>query len=132
MRYMLDTNICVYLIRKKPISVIHRLQALKISDVCVSSVTLAELEYGVAKSRQPEQNRWAFTEFLAPLDIMVFDDSAAREYGILRFDLERSGKTVGAMDMLIAAHALSMDMTLVTNDASEFRQIEALPMENWV
>lgn len=131
MRYMLDTNICIYLIKRKPAAVLRRLESLKISDVCLSSVTLAELEYGVAKSQRREQNRWALTEFLAPLDVLPFDEAAAREYGALRHDLEKAGKPVGSMDMLIAAHALAADTVLVTNDADEFRHVRSLPVENW-
>ena len=132
MRYMPDTNICIYLIKKKPPQVIHRLQSLRISDVCLSSITLAELEYGVEKSERPEQNRWALTEFLAPMDILPFDDAAARKYGTLRRYLEKTGKLIGAMDMLIGAHALSLGAVLVTNNADEFCRIENLSIENWV
>ena len=132
MRYMLDTNVCIYIIKKKPPQVIHRLKSLQISDVCLSSITFAELEYGVEKSQRPEQNRWALTEFLAPLDILPFDDAAARRYGALRHHLEKVGKPIGAMDMLIGAHALSLGIALVTNNVDEFRRIENLSIENWV
>ena len=132
MRYMLDTNICIYLIKKKPAGVIQRLQSLRISDVSLSSVTLAELEYGVEKSQRPDQNRWALTEFLSPLDILSFDAAAAQRYGAIRSRLEKSGKVIGSMDLLIAAHALSLGAVLVTNNASEFRRVEELTVENWV
>lgn len=132
MRYMLDTNTCIYIIKKKPPQVIHRLKSLQISNVCLSSITLAELEYGVEKSQRPEQNRWALTEFLAPMDILPFDDAAARKYGALRRHSEKTGKLIGAMDMLIGAHALSLGITLVTNNVAEFRRIENLSIENWV
>lgn len=132
MRYMLDTNICIYLIKKKPLQVVHRLQSMQISDVCLSSIALAELEYGVEKSGRPDQNRWALTEFLSPIDILPFDDAAAGQYGILRSHLERTGKSIGAMDMLIGAHALSLGAILVTNNADEFRRIKNLSIENWV
>ena len=132
MRYMLDTNVCIYIIKKKPPQVIHRLKSLQISDVCLSSITFAELEYGVEKSQRPEQNRWALTEFLAPLDILPFDDAAARRYGALRHHSEKIGKPIGAMDMLIGAHALSLGIALVTNNVDEFRRIENLSIENWV
>lgn len=131
MKYMLDTNICIYLIKKKPSQVIHKLLSLRISDVCVSSITLAELLYGVEKSQRQDQNRWALTEFLAPLDVLPFDDAAARHYGILRHRLERGGRPIGAMGMLIAAHALSSATMLVTNNAAEFRQVDGLRIENW-
>ena len=132
MRYMLDTNICIYLIKKKPAGVIRRLQSLRISDVSLSSITLAELEYGVGKSQRPDQNRWALTEFLSPLDILSFDAAAAQRYGAIRSRLEKSGKVIGSMDLLIAAHALSLGAVLVTNNASEFRRVEELTVENWV
>ncbi len=132
MRYMLDTNICIYLIKKKPAGVVRRLQSLQISDVSLSSITLGELEYGVEKSQRPEQNRWALMEFLSPLDILSFDDDAAQRYGKLRSRLERSGNLIGPMDLLIAAHALSLGAVLVTNNASEFRRVEELTVENWV
>ena len=132
MRYMLDTNICIYLIKKKPAGVIRRLQSLRISDVSLSSITLAELEYGVEKSQRPDQNRWALTEFLSPLDILSFDAAAAQRYGAIRSRLEKSGKVIGSMDLLIAAHALSLGAVLVTNNASEFRRVEELTVENWV
>jgi len=132
MRYMLDTNICIYLIKKKPSQVINRLKSLRISDVCLSSITLAELEYGVEKSARAEQNRWALTGFLAPIDILPFDDTTTRKYGTLRLHLEKTGKPIGAMDMLIGAHALSVGAVLVTNNTDEFHRIENLLIENWV
>jgi len=132
MRVLLDTNICIYLIKKKPAGVVRRLQSLQISDVSLSSITLGELEYGVEKSQRPEQNRWALMEFLSPLDILSFDDDAAQRYGKLRSRLERSGNLIGPMDLLIAAHALSLGAVLVTNNASEFRRVEELTVENWV
>ena len=131
MKYMLDTNICIYLIKRKPPQVIDRLLSLRISNVCLSSITLAELEYGVEKSQRVGQNQLALIEFLAPLDILPFDDSAARKYGALRHHLEKTGKPMGAMDMLIASHALSLGITLVTNNAREFRHAQGLTVENW-
>lgn len=132
MKRLLDTNICIYLIKKKPPQVIRRLTSLSVADVSLSSITFAELEYGVENSRRPEQNRWALMEFLAALDILPFDDAAARSYGVLRARLEKIGRPLGAMDMLIAAHAISAGAVLVTNNAREFQQVEGLSMENWV
>lgn len=131
MRYLLDTNICIYLIKKKPASVIERLLSLDVSDVGISSVTLAELEYGISKSNRREQNRDALAGLLAPLEIAAFDDRAAQRYGNLRADLERRGLTIGAMDMLIAAHALSLSAILVSNNTREFERIPSLKLENW-
>jgi tRNA(fMet)-specific endonuclease VapC len=130
--YMLDTNICIYIIKKKPEQVIERLAHTRISDVGVSSITLSELEYGAAKSTRPEQNKLALLQFLAPLEILAYDDMAAQEYGRVRAYLEKRGTPIGSMDMLIAAHALSLNCTLVTNNESEFRRVPALKMENWI
>ncbi|MFP4475673.1 MAG: type II toxin-antitoxin system VapC family toxin [Desulfatibacillaceae bacterium] len=132
MRYMLDTNICIYLIKKKPTSVVERLRALPISQVSISSITLAELEYGVAKSSRPEQNRDALTGFLAPMETEVFGNEAAACYGALRSGLEKIVKPIGAMDILIAAHALSLSTVLVTNNNRESGQVPGLVVEDWV
>ncbi len=132
MRHMLDTNICIYLIKRKPLQVIDRLRALAIADVVISSVTLAELEYGVAKSARPEQNNEALNAFLAPLDILAFDDQAACRYGEIRAFLEKKGQLIGAMDMMIAAHAASLSMTLVTNYMRDFKRVPGLFCENWL
>lgn len=129
--YMLDTNICIYIIKKKPDQVIERLRHTRVPDVGVSSITLSELEYGAAKSARPEQNKLAMVEFLAPLEILPYDDMAAQEYGKVRVYLEKQGAPIGSMDMLIAAHALSLNCILVTNNESEFRRIPALKIENW-
>jgi len=129
--FMLDTNICIYIIKKKPDQVIERLRHTRVPDVGVSSITLSELEYGAAKSARPEQNKLAIVEFLAPLEILPYDDMAAQEYGKVRVYLEKQGTPIGSMDMLIAAHALSLNCILVTNNESEFRRIPALKIENW-
>lgn len=130
-RYMLDTNICIYVIRRRPERVIRRLQRKQVSDVGISSITLSELEYGVAKSVKPEQNKLALTEFLAPIEILPYDDRAAHRHGTLRACLERHGTPIGPLDLLIAAHALSLESVLVTNNESEFRRIPGLNVENW-
>ena len=129
--YLLDTNTCIYIIKKRPEQVIKRLRNTRISEVGVSSITLSELEYGAAKSSRPEQNKLAIVEFLAPLEILSFDDMAAQEYGKVRAYLERQGTPIGSMDMLIAAHALSLNCVLVTNNEREFRLIPTLKIENW-
>jgi tRNA(fMet)-specific endonuclease VapC len=130
-KYLLDTNICIYLIRRKPEIVLKRIQGLQVSDLGISSITLSELEYGVAKSRKQEQNKLALTEFLTPIEIMPFDDMAAKHYGELRAYLERRGTPIGSLDTLIAAHALSLQSTLVTNNESEFSRVPGLKIENW-
>ena len=131
MRFMLDTNICIYLIKKKPIKVLSKLRRYAISDVCISSITLAELEYGVEKSSQPERNRDALNSFVAPLEIVPFDEVAASCYGGIRSELEKKGRTIGSMDLLIAAHAKALSFTLVSNNIREFRRIPKLILENW-
>ena len=130
--FMLDTNICIYIIKKKPQQVLRRLKKARVSDIGVSSITLSELEYGRAKSSRPDQNRIALAEFLAPLEIVSYDDMAAQEYGKIRASLERHGTPIGPMDMLIAAHALSLNCTLVTNNEREFSSVASLKIENWV
>ena len=132
MKYILDTNICSYIIKKKPLSVLHRLSKIKINDAGISSITLSELEYGVEKSSNPDRNRVALIEFASLLEIYDYDASAAREYGIIRADLEKRGKIIGAMDMLIAAQAKSLNLILVTNNEKEFNRIPGLKIENWV
>jgi len=131
-RYLLDTNICIYIIKKRPTEVLERLVSLDPEEVGVSSITVAELEYGVAKSSRPRQNREALLNFLAPLQILAFDDQAAQHYGKIRAYLERKGQTIGAMDLLIAAHARSLSLTLVTNNEKEFSRVPGLTVENWV
>jgi tRNA(fMet)-specific endonuclease VapC len=132
MRFILDTNICIYIIRQKPVKILERLTSLSFADIGISSVTLAELEYGVVKSSKPQQNRLALNGFLAPIEIAPFDASAAAHYGELRCFLEKRGKVIGAMDLLIAAHASSLSVTLVTNNIREFKRIPDLQVENWV
>jgi tRNA(fMet)-specific endonuclease VapC len=131
MECMLDTNICIYLIKKKPQGVLKKLLEYKMSEVCISSITVAELDYGVEKSSLPEQNRDALNEFLAPFEIMPFDDRAAEAYGRIRAYLERKGTPIGSMDMLIAAHAQSLGVPLVTNNVKEFKRVPHLQVHNW-
>lgn len=132
MRYLLDTNICIYLIKKKPLQVLERLRTLAIAEVGISAITLAELEFGVAKSSRSEQNTEALQAFVAPLEILPFDDRAACRYGTIRAYLESQGQPIGSLDMLIAAHASSLSLTLVTNNLREFQKVPGLSVENWV
>ena len=131
MKYLFDTNICIYTINKKPQKLINKIIGIPVSDIGISSITLSELEYGVAKSMKQEQNRVALTEFLLPLQIYFFDDFAAREYGKIRYILEKKGEPIGAIDMFIAAHALSLNVILVTNNVREFKRVPELRIENW-
>lgn len=132
MKYMLDTNICIYAIKNKPESVIRRLKQNEPYEICISSVTYAELMHGVEKSQFPEKNRLALLLFLAPFEIMDFGSSAAECYGRIRSFLERKGTPIGPMDMLIAAHAMAEQLTVVTNNVREFERIEGLKLENWI
>jgi tRNA(fMet)-specific endonuclease VapC len=127
---MLDTNICIYIIKKKPVKVLETLKRLDIGDVCISAITLAELEYGVEKSQQRERNKIALTSFLAPLEILPFSASDAVTYGEIRAALEKRGQVIGAYDLLIAAHALSKNLILVTNNTREFSRITGLSLQN--
>jgi len=132
MKYLLDTNICIALIRQKPAMLIQRLTFLQPGDAGISSITLAELFHGVEKSARPEQNMSALEQFLLPLDLADFDLDAALAYGRIRMDLERTGQLIGSMDMLIAAHAVSVDAILVTNNVQEFRRVKGLLVEDWI
>lgn len=132
MRYMLDTNTCIYIIKRKPSAVLDRFRRTKISQIGISSITLSELSYGVSKSSKPEQNQIALAQFIAPLEIMSYSHESAQYYGDLRAYLEKQGTPIGSLDMLIAAHALSIDCILVTNNEKEFNRIPKLKIENWV
>ena len=132
MRYMLDTNICIYVIKHKPEKVLRKLQTIHPEDVCISSVTYAELVCGVEKSAAVEKNRLALSMFLANMEILGFDVEAADCYGKIRADLEKKGRPIGPLDMMIAAHAQSLGYTVVTNNVKEFSRVSALRIENWV
>ncbi len=131
MKYMLDTNICIYAIKRKPLQVFLHLQAHDPSEICISSVTYAELMYGVEKSLAIEKNRVALALLLANIEIKNFDAHAAAEYGKIRADLERSGTPIGALDMMIAGHAKALGCTVVTNNSREFQRVKGLELENW-
>ncbi len=132
MKYMLDTNTCIYIIKRKPVKVIDRFRQLQISQVSLSSITLSELEYGVIKSSKPEQNHLALAQFLAPMEMLPYGDEAAQHYGKLRVYLEKQGTLIGSLDMLIAAHALSTGCILITNNVKEFDRVPNLKINNWV
>ena len=131
MEYLLDTNICIYIIKRKPALVFERLREIAIDSIAISSISVAELEYGVRKSLQPEKNQPALNDFLAPLTILDFGYPATIEYGIIRNALEIKGTPIGPLDLLIAAHAKSLDLILVTNNEREFSRIDGLRVENW-
>ncbi len=132
MNYLLDTNICIYLIKRKPPEVLQRFRQLQPGSVFISSVTTSELYYGAQKSQRVQTNLEALNNFLLPFRIVDYDESASFLYGELRADLEKRGQPIGPLDMMIAAHALSLDMPLVTNNTKEFERVKGLKLENWV
>lgn len=129
---MLDTNICIYIIKNKPQTVKERFKQFEIGELCISSITVSELMYGVYKSQHTEKNLQAITAFLMPFDIVDYDYDASLVYGKIRADLEKRGQVIGGMDMQIAAHALALDIILVTNNTKEFERVKGLKLENWV
>ncbi len=130
--YLLDTNICIYIIKKKPVDVLKTLKTKSKKDIYVSSITIAELEYGVAKSHFPEKNKIALIEFLSIFNILPFDDTDAVEFGMIKTDLEKKGKIIGPMDLLIAGQAKSKKLILVTDNLKEFVRVDGLMFEIWV
>jgi len=128
---MLDTHICIYIIREKPVKVLKKLRSFSISDIAISAITQSELEYGVVKSRRRNGNQEALTRFLSPLEIVPYDDKAAVICGQIRSHLEKKGPAIGTMDLLIGAHARSIPVTLVTSHHRKFKRIPGLRVENW-
>lgn len=131
MNYLLDTNICIYIINKKPAAALKKVQSRQPGQIAISTITMAELEYGVARSRYPDRNRIALLEFLFPFTILDFDQKASMEYGRIRTSLESRGRPVGPMDLLLAAQAKAHNLILVTNNEKEFARIDGLRIENW-
>lgn len=132
MIYLLDTNICIYVINHKPQQVFERFKQYQLGQLAISSITASELAFGIEKSGS-ERNKQALNKFLSPLDILPYDEQAIWHYAkLLRQDLQSTGKTIGSLDMLIAAHALALDVVLVTNNIKEFERIDRLKLENWV
>ena len=131
MTYMLDTNICIYAIKNKPEGVLEKLRENIDLGICISAITLAELEHGMAKSMYPEKNAMALLKVLSLINVRDFDDRAAIEYGKICAHLQKRGTPIGTMDMLIAAHAISEDLILVTNNLREFQRVPGLRLENW-
>ena len=130
MRYMLDTNICIYAIKNQPAQVLTQLRAREVEGIGISSISVAELYFGVSKSGSA-RNLAALQQFLEPLEIADFDLNAAQVYGTLRYALERLGTPIGPPDMQIAAHALALEATLVTNNVREFERVPDLKLINW-
>ncbi len=131
MKYMLDTNICIYAIKNKPVSVIDNIKSHYNEGLCISTITLAELRLGVEKSVSKARNEESLLKFLSIFRIVHFDDFAALEYGKLCAKLQKKGTPIGPFDTLIAAHAKALSLTLVTNNIREFGRVEGLVLENW-
>jgi tRNA(fMet)-specific endonuclease VapC len=130
--YLLDTNICIYIINRKPGSVIKKFEKLNPDEINISVITVAEMEYGVSKSKQRDQNRIALRTFLSPFEIITFNVRDAEIFGIIKNDLKNRGEPMGPYDMQIASQALARDLILVTNNTSEFSRVKKLKFENWV
>ena len=130
--YMLDTDICIYIIKRKPESVLKRLEMLQPGQLAMSAITFAELMNGAKKSQHVEGNIAKLNELAELLEIRAFDQKAAVTYGDVRSTLEKKGNIIGSNDLLIAAHALSLNLILVTNNEKEFKRVDGLRIENWV
>ena len=131
MTYMLDTNICIYIMKNKSDKILNIFKDKLEHGICISTITLAELEYGMAHSSYPRKNEEALIRFLAPVDILEFDADAASTYGQVRNNLQSQGSPIGPLDMLIASHAQSEDLILVTDNVKEFIKVPELKIENW-
>ena len=132
MKVMLDTNTCIAIIRRNSPRVLKRFNTYKVGEIGISWITLAELEFGVAKSQHQEKNQAALDQFVLPLEIASFDHEAAKVYGQLRATLEKKGTPIGALDTMIGAHALALGLTLATNDTREFSRIKGLTVVDWL
>ena len=133
MKYLLDTNICIYIINEKPEDVLRKFEQYPVHEFSISSITHAELQYGIEKSKNRNKNQDALNEFLLPLTILPFHgEKLVKCYGEIRTLLESTGKIIGPLDTLIAAHALSLDLTIISNNIREFSRIPSLKCENWI
>lgn len=131
MKWMLDTDACITLIRQQSAKLLRQLRAHPVGEVGVSALTVAELFFGVEKSAHPARNRSALEQFLMPLEIAPFNPEASKRYGVVRADLERRGQAIGAIDTLIAAQALSLNATVVTHNRRDFSRVAGLRVEDW-
>jgi len=131
MKYFLDTNICIYVMNKRPAAIIAKFSEFPPQEIAISVIVVSELQYGVAKSSRPQRNQQLLDAFLRPFQIVPYDKAAAHAYGTIRATFEKKGQPIGQEDLLIAAHALAADLTLVTNNEAEFRRIPDLRIENW-
>ena len=131
MKFLLDTNICIFVIKQKPIGVLQRFSQYSSDELGISTITLAELRFGADKSSNPSRNHSALDLFLSPLAIVDFDSECSEYYGKVRAELERSGRPIGPLDTMIAAHALRLRVPVVTNNTKEFARVSGLVIEDW-
>ena len=131
MMFLIDTNICIYIMNDHPPQVIQKFRKIGVGNICISSITVSELQYGAYKSKQIKKNIKRLDEFLSPFEIISYDESASIHYGKIRSYLEKKGTIIGPLDMLIAAHALSEKLTVITNNEKEFKRVKGLKVENW-
>ncbi len=131
-KILLDTDTCIYIINNKPLHVRKKFEKYDIFDIAISSITLSELVFGIEKSRYKEQNKKALKGFLEPLEVLDFGYNQSLVYGKLRAELEKNKNLIGSMDMLIAAHALSLNLSLVTNNEMDFKKVPKLKLQNWL
>ncbi len=129
--YLLDTNICIFTINKRPENVLQAIRQHMLAGLFISTLTIAELEYGVENSNQIERNRIALLQFISIFQVLAFDDAAAIHYGRLKSKLKRAGQRIGPIDMLLAAQALAADLTMVTNNGNEFARVGGLRLADW-
>ena len=132
MKYLIDTNICIYIMNKRPARIIEKFRQFELGEIGISTITASELQYGVSKSIHRKKNQKRLEQFMAPFEILAYDEMAAKEYGDIRFLLEKNGQPIGPLDVLIAAHALSRNLVLVTNNDQEFKRVKNLQVENWI
>lgn len=132
MMFLIDTNICIYIMNDHPPEVIQKFREIGVGNICISSITVSELQYGACKSNHIKKNIKRLEEFLSPFEILAYDETASNYYGKIRSHLEKQGNVIGPLDMLIAAHALSENLILITNNEKEFKRIKLLKVENWV
>ena len=131
LKYMLDTNIVIYVIKKRPVHILETFNRYS-GLMCVTSITYAELLHGVEKSSKPEHNLRQVEDFISRLEVLTYDTHAAAHYGNIRADLERKGTIIGINDLHIAEHARSAGLILVTNNLCEFNRVDGLRLENWI
>ena len=131
MIYFLDTNICIYLINQRPSKLIEKFKTLTDDNIAISSVVLSELAFGAYNSLHIEKNLLALEKFILPINVLPYDENAAYHYGDIRTYLKKSGAIIGQLDLMIAAHARSLNATLITNNEKEFSRVKKLKWENW-